>query len=139
MSESTRVSAGIIAVRIVDGEPRVLVLRCFKYWDFPKGELEPGEDALAAARREFGEETGLGSPDFRWGHDSMETERYGRGKVARYFVAMAPEGAVSLPINPALGRCEHNEYRWATLAEAERLLNARLRRVLAWASARFCK
>ena len=29
-------------------------------WSIPKGELEPGEDPLAAARREFGEE--LGSP-----------------------------------------------------------------------------
>lgn len=28
-------------------------------WSIPKGEFEPGEDALAAARREFTEETGL--------------------------------------------------------------------------------
>jgi predicted NUDIX family NTP pyrophosphohydrolase len=27
-------------------------------WSIPKGEYEPGEDALAAARREFEEETG---------------------------------------------------------------------------------
>lgn len=27
-------------------------------WTIPKGEIEPGEDALAAAIREFGEETG---------------------------------------------------------------------------------
>jgi len=27
-------------------------------WSVPKGELDEGEDALAAARREFGEETG---------------------------------------------------------------------------------
>ena len=27
-------------------------------WTLPKGLIEPGEDALAAARREFGEETG---------------------------------------------------------------------------------
>jgi predicted NUDIX family NTP pyrophosphohydrolase len=28
-------------------------------WSLPKGEYSPGEDALAAARREFAEETGL--------------------------------------------------------------------------------
>lgn len=28
-------------------------------WSIPKGEFEPGEDALAAARREFTEETGF--------------------------------------------------------------------------------
>lgn len=28
-------------------------------WSLPKGEVDPGEDALEAARREFAEETGL--------------------------------------------------------------------------------
>lgn len=28
-------------------------------WSIPKGEIEPGEDALAAAKREFQEETGF--------------------------------------------------------------------------------
>jgi predicted NUDIX family NTP pyrophosphohydrolase len=32
-------------------------------WTVPKGELEPDEDALAAARREFGEETAVVVPD----------------------------------------------------------------------------
>lgn len=32
-------------------------------WSIPKGELDPGEDALAAARREFAEELGLPAPD----------------------------------------------------------------------------
>lgn len=32
-------------------------------WGIPKGELEPGEDPLAAARREFTEELGLPVPD----------------------------------------------------------------------------
>jgi len=29
------------------------------YWSIPKGEIEPGEDFLATAIREFGEEVGL--------------------------------------------------------------------------------
>jgi len=32
-------------------------------WSVPKGLLEPGEDALTAARREFAEETGLQLPE----------------------------------------------------------------------------
>lgn len=32
-------------------------------WSIPKGELEPGEDAVSAARREFQEELGLPVPD----------------------------------------------------------------------------
>ncbi|MGH9061392.1 MAG: NUDIX domain-containing protein [Acidimicrobiales bacterium] len=32
-------------------------------WSVPKGELEPGEQAEAAARREFAEELGLPVPD----------------------------------------------------------------------------
>jgi len=31
-------------------------------WSIPKGEYGPGEDPLAAARREFAEETGAASP-----------------------------------------------------------------------------
>jgi predicted NUDIX family NTP pyrophosphohydrolase len=32
-------------------------------WSIPKGEYEPGEDPLAAARREFEEELGIPPPD----------------------------------------------------------------------------
>jgi predicted NUDIX family NTP pyrophosphohydrolase len=32
-------------------------------WTVPKGELEPGEDPIAAARREFEEETGIVAPE----------------------------------------------------------------------------
>lgn len=32
-------------------------------WSVPKGECQPGEDALAAARREFREELGMPPPD----------------------------------------------------------------------------
>jgi 8-oxo-dGTP pyrophosphatase MutT (NUDIX family) len=36
-----------------------LLLDYGRHWDFPKGHVHPGEDDLAAARRELAEETGL--------------------------------------------------------------------------------
>ena len=35
-------------------------------WTAPKGLVEAGEDERTAARREFGEETGLAVPDAEW-------------------------------------------------------------------------
>ena len=55
----TKRSAGVVVVRRFDGAPRCLLLRCYGYWDFPKGEVEPGEEPLQTARREVTEETGL--------------------------------------------------------------------------------
>jgi 8-oxo-dGTP pyrophosphatase MutT (NUDIX family) len=136
VTEPTILSAGIVPVRRTDGDTRFLLLRCYRYWDFPKGEVDRGEEPLAAAQRELTEETGLRRLDFRWGQDFIETERYGRGKIARYYIAEAPVGEVTLPVNPQLGRAEHQEHRWTSAAEARRLLNARLLRVLDWACSR---
>ncbi|GAB3590653.1 NUDIX domain-containing protein [Angustibacter peucedani] len=48
-------------------------------WSVPKGELEPGEEPLAAARREFVEELGIDVPDGEV-HDLGEV-RQSSGKV----------------------------------------------------------
>lgn len=140
-SQPSILAAGIVPVRFAAADaspdtPQFLVLRAYNYWDFPKGELEPGEEPLAAALREAAEETGLQGFHLRWGTESIETERYGRGKIARYYLAEAPAGEVTLPISPELGRPEHHEFRWVSAQQAEALLNPRLRRVLAWATQR---
>jgi predicted NUDIX family NTP pyrophosphohydrolase len=63
-----RVSAGLLMYRILDGKLQVLLAHpggpFFKNkdegaWSIPKGEIEPGEDLLDAAKREFAEETGV--------------------------------------------------------------------------------
>jgi len=126
-------SAGVVVVRFEEGRPRYLLLRVYGYWDFPKGQVEPGETPLQAAIREVEEETGLTDLVFRWGEIYQETPRYGRGKVARYYLAHSPEGEVSLPVNPELGFPEHQEFRWMTYEEARQLLVTRLQEILDWA------
>lgn len=54
------ISAGGVVVRLDDGRPLYLLIRdSYRNWGFPKGHLEPGETADAAAVREVAEETGL--------------------------------------------------------------------------------
>lgn len=128
-------SAGVVVVRRHRQEYRFLLLRAYRYWDFPKGRVEVGEHALDAARREVNEETTLSELEFRWNYDFHETPPYGRGKVARYYLAESPAGEVSLPVNPVLGQPEHHEFRWLGYAAARRLLNPRLQIILDWAHA----
>lgn len=129
-----RFSAGCVIVREQAGEWQTLLLRCYKLWDFPKGLVEAGETPLAAALRETREETGLDSLEFPWGEIYRDTEIYARDKIARYFLARYAGGEVTLGINPELGRAEHHEFRWLSLAGAKQLLPARLLPILAWAA-----
>jgi len=126
-------SAGIIVVRERGAEPAYLLLRAYRYWDFPKGEVRPGEDPFEAARREVVEETGLGELEFRWGEVYRETPPYARGKVARYYLAASPSAEVRLSPSPELGRPEHHEYRWLDYQSARSRLAERVRSILDWA------
>ena len=111
----SRFSAGVVVLRRQGETCRFLLLRSFRYWDFPKGQVEPGEEPIDAARREVREETGITDLDFRWGFDYRDTPPYG------------------LPVNPALGRAEHEEFRWVTRAAARDLVVPRVAAILDWA------
>ena len=63
-----RVSAGLLMHRIREGRLQVLLAhpggpyfanKDDGSWTIPKGEVEPGEDLLDAAKREFEDETGI--------------------------------------------------------------------------------
>src|SRR3954447_25135139 len=67
-----RISAGILLWRRTDDRVEVLlahmggpywVKKDLGHWTLPKGEIEPGEERPAVARREFLEETGHVVPD----------------------------------------------------------------------------
>ena len=129
-----RLSAGVVVLRRADEGWRFLLLRAFNHWDFPKGMVEEGEDALAAALREVTEESGIADLVFEWGDGFTQTGPYSRGKVAQYFIASTRTSAVELLVNPEIGRPEHAEFRWASLDEAARLVSPRLQPVLKWAA-----
>jgi 8-oxo-dGTP pyrophosphatase MutT (NUDIX family) len=125
-------AAGAVVFRRGDGGIRLLVLRAYQNWDFPKGLVEPGESELEAARREVREETGLADLDYPFGEEFKETVPYAGNKVARYYLAETEAEKITLPVSPELGRPEHHEYRWVSFDEAEDLLPPRLAIVLDW-------
>lgn len=127
-------SAGVVILNHHHDRHQYLLLRAYNYWDFPKGVVESGETPLEAAIREVREETGIEELHFNWGYIYRETNPYNQGrKIARYYIAESPKSRVHLPINPLLGRPEHNDYRWTGRTEAWRLLTPRVRAILDWA------
>lgn len=101
-------------------------------WSIPKGEYEPEEDPLAAARREFHEELGVAAPDGP-GRDLGEI-RQKAGKLVRAWAFegdLDPAQVVSntFPVEwpPRSGRWiqvpEVDRAQWFTLEEARERIN----------------
>lgn len=70
-AKRNKVSAGLLMYRRRDGELQVFLAhpggpffarKDAGAWTIPKGEIEPGDDAVTTARREFAEEIGLEAP-----------------------------------------------------------------------------
>lgn len=127
-------SAGMIVVRNTQSGFKVLLLRAYSYWDFPKGKIEGQESPLEAAFREVKEESAITDLHFSWGDDSYVTEPYSRPqKIATYFLAEVFNDRVILGVNPVLGRPEHDEYRWFSFQEAKEISHPRIQQALSWA------
>jgi predicted NUDIX family NTP pyrophosphohydrolase len=100
-------------------------------WSIPKGEIEPGEDPLRAAQREFEEE--LGSPvsgDFI----PLTQIRQASGKLvhawaveADFDPATLKSGTFSMEWPPRSGRQQHfpevDRAEWFTIEEAKHKIN----------------
>ena len=127
-------SSGVVPVRKVGAHWEYLTLRCFKYWDFPQGLVEANESPKACALREFSEETGLKTIRLLGRDLFIETEPYGKGKVARYYIGIVEdESPIELKPNPLTGIIEHHEYRWDSFERTSARLVPRLRTVITWA------
>jgi len=134
-------SAGIVLVRAGAAGPEVLLVhpggpfwarKDAGAWSIPKGVLEPGEDELAAARREFCEETGapgLEGPFSDLGEIAMKS-----GKVVRAFATRGDFDVTTLKSNEIdvewpsksgklLRIPEVDRACWASLERARVLLN----------------
>lgn len=133
-ARAPRLSAGVVVVRPGPTGWLFLLLRAYRNWDFPKGVVEPGEEPLAAARREVREETLIADLRFTWGEEYRETPPYSNNKVARYYLAETGTESITLPVSPELGRPEHNEARWVDLAGALSLSSPRVAPILRWAA-----
>jgi bis(5'-nucleosidyl)-tetraphosphatase len=126
--------AGVVVLRPGEGEWHCLLLRAYRNWGFPKGEIDPGENPLAAAVREVLEETSVADLDFCWGEVFVETVPRPGHQIARYYIAVSPRAGVSLPVSAELGRPEHHEFRWAGFDAAKALLGVPLQPIITWAA-----
>jgi len=92
-ASTTERSAGAIVYRLTGRgatrEREYLLLDYGRYWDFPKGHVEAGEDDLAAAVRELHEEPGIGPGQARIVDGFAKEITYffrARGKLVRKHV-----------------------------------------------------
>ena len=128
-------SAGVVVVHH-DGEYyRLLALRSFDQWEFPKAPVPADADPLQTALNELQDATGITDPALHWGEDYRETVPFEDGRVSRYYLAQASDNDVTLRV-PAGEAAEDYGYQWVTVEEAEDLLPPRLAIVLDWVVAR---
>lgn len=101
-------------------------------WSIPKGEVDPGEDLLAAAQREFQEETGLPPPAGPF--IPLPPARLKSGKLVHAFAAEGDcdpaairSNTFTMPWPPRTGRLtefpEIDRAEWFPLPAARQKLN----------------
>ena len=111
-------SAGVVIANIQGKTPYFLIIRQREgHWGFPKGHLDEGEDAKAAAIREVVEEVGITNleivPDVFY-EDKYKVERAGMklDKTVTYFLGISKTQNTSLQEN------EVKDARWLPYEKA---------------------
>lgn len=109
-------SFGIIALKKIEGVWHVLLVQQHgKYWSFPKGHAEGDETAIATAKRELEEETGLRVKELLFEEPLIENYTFFREaqvkKQVLYFLALV-EGTLKLQHEEIL------DAKWVTFADA---------------------
>ncbi len=108
-------SAGVIVFR-AGPECEYLLLDYGSHWDFPKGHVEVGETAQAAAERELAEETAIRDARFVPGFVHNIRYFYRRAgermhKVVTYFLAETRTDRVTISH-------EHCDFAWLPYSDA---------------------
>ncbi len=114
-------SAGAILFSENDGKLEYLLLHYHAgHWDFPKGNIEAGEDDLDTVRREVKEETSIGGIHVVDGFKKVVEYNYKRGgrlvhKQVIFYLAKTNVKNVKISF-------EHKGYGWMIYEEAMRRL-----------------
>ena len=124
-------SAGVVIVDFSNPQdPKALCLRAYKNWDFPKGHLDGQETRREAALRETREETGLVPGDYKFSEFYAQSLIYRAGKDNKqvtYFLAeRTSDTQPTLPVNPEIGKPEHQEWCWIPVSSLHKILPPRL-------------
>jgi predicted NUDIX family NTP pyrophosphohydrolase len=126
MTKRANVSAGVLLYRRREGALEVFLAhpggpfwhdRDAGAWTIPKGAVEEGEDALAAARRELAEETGL-APDGPFVELGAVRQKAGKQVLAWACEADADPSAVVS--NTMRTEWPRGSGRWLTFPEVDR-------------------
>ena len=121
-----KVSAGLLLYRVRDGELEFLLAhpggpfwkdRDAGAWTIPKGEINEGENPLAAARREFEEEVGL-KPDGEF-MELTPIQQKG-GKIVRAWAVEGDGDITNIKSNLFQMEWPPNSGRFQTCPEVDR-------------------
>ena len=100
-----RPGSGIVIVKKIDNEWKVLGLQVYGKYDIPKGVIEDAEDPLSAAMRETQEEANITQVNFDWGLESFSVSHL------TVFLASTTQDAEIIK-NPHTGIYEHHSADW---------------------------
>lgn len=121
-----RQAAGLLVYRLREGRLEVFLVhpggpffakKDAGAWSIPKGEFSDDEEPLAAAQREFSEETGQ---TVRGPFASLETVRQPGGKTVHAFTAGADFDATTIVSNTFQLEWPPRSGRWAEFPEVDR-------------------
>jgi ADP-ribose pyrophosphatase len=104
-------------------DPYVVIERQYRHaanqylWELPAGKLDPGEDALAGAKRELAEETGYGAKKWKPLIEYFASPGF-LGESMKVFTA---EGLVAGDAHPE--EDEHIEFRLVRLSDVLKMID----------------
>ncbi|MAH43613.1 hypothetical protein CL614_07910 [archaeon] len=119
--------AGIIVLKKFDNMYKILGLRLYGGYDFPKGKIEANETPFEAAIRETFEEASISNLNFPWGLNPITVVEH-----LTLFIGTT-EDEPKIRKNPETGIYEHHGAKWLDWNEALQKFTSYLRPALGYA------